>query len=368
MERANLQFDVNTYRSAGSQQIINNLALVLGIDEEAVSKELSLDKIAFLWEELSLEESPFIQRNLRKYLDPILRTFSAQKRLFFTGILKRLRNPGRKIILNKPSNGSYNQLIYKIRKRLILMPLLWNNKKSAICITHDIDNSPSYEYINEIMKIYGRYGIVATFNFVTHYDYKIEKELIQSLIASGCEIGHHGYFHDIGLAYRRKNKIKERLSRAIDEIPCDVKGFRSPALSVSKALFEVLTEIGIEYDSSLPVTSPFYKSVGASFPYLYPGLNLWEIPLTIQDDMFFRDANLNEREAWELLLSIIEDITNFGGVSVINLHPNIISGKRWFYQNFLNFLKNNNQYWICTMYDLVKSMRERIAKQRWRQF
>lgn len=362
MGKPNFQFDIDTYRRAGFQQIIRSLALVLGIDEEAVSKELPPNKIAFLLEELSLEESPFIQRNLRKYLDPLLRTFSAQKRLFLTGILKRLRNPGRKITLNKPSNGSYNRLIYKIRKKLNLTPLLWNGKKSAICITYDIDNSLSYEYINEIMKTNERYGIVGTFNFVTHYDYKIEKELIQFLTAGGCEIGLHGYFHDIGLAYRKKNKIKERLSRAINEIPCQVKGFRSPALSVSKALFEVLTEIGFEYDSSLPVTSPFYKSVGASFPYFYPGLDLWEIPLTIQDDTFFRDANLNEREAWEVLLSVIEDTTNFGGVSVINLHPNIIKEKRRFYENFLNHLKNNNQYWVCTMYDLVKSMKERMPK------
>lgn len=360
MERPNFQFDANTYRSAGSQQIVRNLTLALGIDEEALNKRLPPNKIAFLLEELCLGESPLIERNLRKYLDPVLRTLSAKKRLFFTGILKGLRNPRRKVALNKPSTGAYNQLVYELRKKLNLTPLLWNGKKSAICITYDIDNSPAYEYISEIMKINERFGIVATFNFVTHYDYKIEKELIQLLTAGGCEIGLHGYFHDIGLAYRRKNKIKERLSRAINEIPYEVKGFRSPALSVSKALFEVLTEIGIEYDSSLPVTSPFYKSVGASFPYLYPGLDLWEIPLTIQDDTFFRDANLNEIEAWEVLLSVIEDTTSFGGVNVINLHPNIIKKKRRFYENFLNHLKNNNQYWVCTMYDLVKSMKERI--------
>ena len=362
MEKSISQFDAYEYQGAGLQQIIRSLALVLGIDEEAVSKELSPDKISLLVETLSLEESPFIEKNLRKYLDPMLRTFSAQKRLFFTNILKRLRNPRRTVGLNKPSNGFYNQLICNIRKKLNLTPSLWSGKKSVICITYDIDNSPAYEYIKEIMNINERYGIVGTFNFVTHYDYKIEKRLIQFLTAGGCEIGLHGYFHDIGLAYRKKNKIKERLSWAINKIPCEVKGFRSPALSVSRALFEVLTEIGIEYDSSLQVTIPFYKSVGASFPYLYPGLHLWEIPLTIQDDTFFRDANLNEREALELLLSVIEDITNFGGVSVINLHPNIMKDKRWFYNNFLNYLKNNSRYRLCTMYDLVKNMRERMAK------
>ena len=362
MEKLTFPFHTYKYQSAELQQIIRNLALTLGIDEEAVSKELSPDKVSLLAETLSLEESHFVERNLRKYLSPILRTFSAQKRLFFTSILKRFRNPRRTLSLNKPSNGFYNQLVCNIRKRLNLTPLPWSGKKSVICITYDIDNSPAYEYIKEIMKINERHGIVGTFNFVTHYDYKIEKRLIQFLTAGGCEIGLHGYFHDIGLAYRKKNKIKERLSRAINEIPCKVKGFRSPALSVSRALFEVLTETGIEYDSSLQVTIPFYKSVGASFPYLYPGLPLWEIPLTIQDDTFFRDANLNEREALELLLSVIEDITNFGGVSVINLHPNIMKDKRWFYNNFLNYLKNNSRYWLCTMYDLVKSMRERMVK------
>ncbi|MFB0527944.1 MAG: polysaccharide deacetylase family protein [bacterium] len=362
IEKSISWFDAYKYRDAALQQIIRSLALVLRIDEEAISKELPPDKISLLVKALSLEESPFVKRNLRKYLSPILRILSAQKRLFFTNILKRLRNPRRTINLNKPSNGFYNQLVCDIRKKLNLAPAPWSGKKSAICITYDIDNSLAYQYINEMMKINERYGIVGTFNFITHYDYKIEKKLIQFLIAGGCEIGLHGYFHDIGLAYRKKNKIKERLSRAINEIPCEVKGFRSPALSVSRALFEVLTEIGIEYDSSLQVTIPFYKSVGASFPYLYPGLNIWEIPLTIQDDTFFRDVNLNQREALELLLSVIEDITNFGGVSVINLHPNIIKGKRWFYDNFLNYLKNNNEYLLCTMYELVKSMRERMPK------
>ena len=51
---------------------------------------------------------------------------------------------------------------------------------------------------------------------------------------------------------------------------------------------------------------------------------MWEIPLTLQDDVFFRDSNLDEKEALNLTLNVVKQVRDIGGVCVLNLHPRLM--------------------------------------------
>lgn len=64
--------------------------------------------------------------------------------------------------------------------------------------------------------------------------------------------------------------------------------------------------------------------------------SLWK-PLTLQDDTLFRDINLNESQALDII-NMVEKTEAMDGVCVLNFHPHIIRFKTKFYENFLRYI------------------------------
>ena len=184
------------------------------------------------------------------------------------------------------------------------------------------------------------YNLKSSFIFLTGGEYKISEEIISLLKTNSFEIGLHGLTHDIALAYRQEKKMESIIDAALSRIKFQGIGFRSPALSVSNKLFKVLSKFNMLYDSSIAL---YYKDRASCFPYLLPGINLWEVPLCLQDDVFFRDMNLTEERALEIVKEFIEDIKEIGGVCILNFHPILIKSRLRFYENFLSLLKKDKE-------------------------
>ena len=246
-----------------------------------------------------------------------------------------------------------------MREKLNTKPFQWEGKEAVLSLTHDVDNKMGYRFIADMIRTYKNVDISATFNFLTDYDYSIEQPLLTALKDLGCEIGLHGYRHDISLAYRRKKYILNRLSKALKALPVAVSGYRSPALSNSESLFEVLDELGIQYDSTLQVTNTFYKSVETCFPYPYKHLNVWEFPLTLQDDIFFRDSDLKESEALQQTIHIIEQVRDMGGVCILNLHPHLLSQKTSYFEGIVDYVVSQSNVWICPLQSVYHFLNDR---------
>jgi hypothetical protein len=114
--------------------------------------------------------------------------------------------------------------------------------------------------------------------------------------------------------------------------------YRSPALSVSRNLFIVLTELGIEYDSSIPFFSPYYKWSGSIFPYKYQGLHIIEMSLSLSDDFLFRDCGLSDKDAFNFTRKILDGFMKHNGIFVFNGHPVILKEHLYFYHLFLDYI------------------------------
>ncbi len=285
----------------------------------------------------TIPSTPYKEKIIRKYASPIINALPVKGRYIFTGIVKKIRNPKSKLTLNYPMTYIENQIIAKTLKIHNLRP--WWNKKAVICLSHDIDNVEGYRYTKTMAEIDAKYNIQSTFNFITH-DYKIDKPFIHSIAHAGFEVGLHGYNHDQGFAFRNPKKIKTEIKMAIDALDTEeVVGYRSPALSISETLFQVLSEMNFLFDSTMQIASPFYYSVKLPYPYYFKKYDMWEIPLMVQDDNYFRDSSNSENDILGSIQHFIKDIISLNGVMTINMHPHIMTDNRKFYENFIKLIK-----------------------------
>jgi peptidoglycan/xylan/chitin deacetylase (PgdA/CDA1 family) len=145
-------------------------------------------------------------------------------------------------------------------------------KLAAISV--DIDEIPCYAAIHgrsvphgsehaiydralpRLRDLFGREKIPATF-FVIGQDLDREenREIIATLDIEGHEIANHSWHHFYDLSRRSRAVIRDEIAecgRAIERtIGKKPLGFRAPGYTIKNEMFEVLEELGYEYDSSV---------------------------------------------------------------------------------------------------------------------
>jgi peptidoglycan/xylan/chitin deacetylase (PgdA/CDA1 family) len=237
----------------------------------------------------------------------------------------------------------------------------WNGFDGVICVTHDVDYAAGYCFTPRLVSINNGYGIRSTINFLTGWDYKVEKEVVLSLAEQGAEIGLHGYTHDIALGSRGRTEVLQNLKKALEDLSyCNIRGFRAPALSMSSAVAAALTELNFLYDSSVAGVDRQSEEIIYCFPYRFPGAAFWEFPLSIQDTYFFRDQRLSEAEAFRRTVSIIERILAMGGIAVLNFHPCIIKEYLQYYRNLLEYIAVRKDAWNPSLGELATYMQSKM--------
>lgn len=338
--------------------LLQILSFWLQAEEEAL-KGLITPSILTLMEELLLENrSSSFQKGIRKLVSPLLKRTPPKLRYSVTTILKEIRS-----LKGMRSEGIGQcrlvQIIESLKNRMGIEKYLWDGKRSALCMTHDVDYLVGYRNLLKIAMLDKKYGIKSTFNLLVYGDYKLEESLLSELTDMGQNIGLHGYDHDIAFGYRPKSHIEDRLRTAMKELPVKVSGYRAPAFCFSRNLIEVLNDLGFKYDTSLPVTNGPYYGIEVCFPYRYPFLKIWEIPLTIDDTFLFRDYRLSEKEALRASKRIIADVNAVGGLTVINTHPSIIIRNLNFYEELLGYLKEQDNIRLESMESLVNYLEEK---------
>lgn len=344
---------------------IESMALWLGIPLEKIEKDIMHQRgIALLKKRLDIDSRSILERQARKLVQIILNSAPTQAHYILTGILK-------KILLVKCSIGKTGcrdvrdwdviKLYQELKTNLNAPGIEWaGGKKGVVCITHDVDFVEGYDFVEELVELEKEYSIRSTYNFLVKGRYRCERGLLQYIIDNGFEVGLHGYTHDIALSYRSPSIIKRDIEKALSEMDFRVMGFRTPALSISKNLLTVLKELNFKYDSSLASTSSYWQGVEICFPFRYPGLEIWEVPLCLQDSTMFRDHSLNDEDALQLVKNMIDGIIEVGGVAAINLHPCILKKRMDFYQKLLSYIKDQHKIWITPVIGLIEFLERRI--------
>ncbi|MBI4619762.1 MAG: polysaccharide deacetylase family protein [Desulfobacterales bacterium] len=345
--------------------IIESMALWLGIPLEKIEKDIMHQRdIALLKKRLDIDSRSILERQARKLVQIILNSAPTRAHYILTSTLK-------KILLTKCSISKTGgrdvrdwdviKLYQKLKSNLSTTGIKWaNEKKGVVCITHDVDFVEGYDFVEELVGLEKKYNIRSTYNFLIKGRYRCERGLLQYIIDNGFEVGLHGYTHDIALSYRSPSIIRRDIEKALSEMDFRVMGFRTPALSISKNLLTVLKELNFKYDSSLASTSSYWQGVETCFPFRYPGMGIWEVPLCLQDSTMFRDHSMNDEDALQLIKKMIGGIIEVGGVAVINLHPCILKNRMDFYHRLLDYIKDQHQIWVIPVIGLIDFLERRI--------
>jgi len=113
--------------------------------------------------------------------------------------------------------------------------------------------------LERLLSLFKRYEIKTTF-FVPGWVAQEYPDRVESILQGGHEIGLHGYKHE------RLNELdleeeRDVLHKGLSSLKSftEVYGFRKPYWELSENTLDILTELGILYDSSLK---------GCDFPYL----------------------------------------------------------------------------------------------------
>ncbi|MBK8169737.1 MAG: polysaccharide deacetylase family protein [Sandaracinaceae bacterium] len=112
-------------------------------------------------------------------------------------------------------------------------------------------------------------GIRATF-FTIGSDLSREENAatIARLCAAGHEIANHSYSHFYDLTRRDRDVIRNDIAMGAREIERVTKkkpvGFRAPGYTITDTVFEVLEELGVEYDSSVFPCPSYFAAKSAA--------------------------------------------------------------------------------------------------------
>lgn len=274
-----------------------------------------------------------------------------------------------------------------------LTPHYPDDKKFAVCLTHDVDeiyppfehmifssisamkelnvnelvrqiswiftgkqNSPYWNF-NEIMDIEQHYDACSTFFFIAsnsdikrfRYDIEDIGEEIGQIIDRGWEVGLHGGFY----SYLDSNELKKEKHRIESLTKRDIIGFRNHYLRFKVPdSWHILNEIGIKYDTTLGYNDAIGFRNGMCHPF-YPydlilekELDILEIPMIIMDSALF-DAYPTYEKAWDTVKNLIDHVEQNRGVLTINWHSNNFNCKykeKWtrMYHKLLEYCNRKN--------------------------
>jgi peptidoglycan/xylan/chitin deacetylase (PgdA/CDA1 family) len=200
--------------------------------------------------------------------------------------------------------------------------------------------------VPRILGLLARRSIPATF-FVPGHTIETYPELCQELVDAGCEIGLHGYAHELnaGLERAAEEAILTRTIKLIESLTgSPPSGYRAPSGEVTEQTLQLLIDHGIAYDSSLMGHDyrPYRVRLGSTFPPDQPArwgseTELIELPWSwTLDDYVHLEFVTFRRMLLPGLRSPVEMFDNFtgdvawmvreveAGVCTVVFHPQVI--------------------------------------------
>jgi hypothetical protein len=185
----------------------------------------------------------------------------------------------------------------------------------ALVLSHDVETNVGYENIDILRRAEENAGYRSSWNLVP-YRYDVEDAVVHELWNAGFEVGLHGLYHD-GRDLESEATFSERLPEMREYASrWNAVGFRSPSTLRN---WELLPQLGLEYDSSYPDTDVFEPQAGGCLSWL-PFFNgdLVELPITlVQDHTLFAILRRDE-SVW---LKKADFLRGRGGMALVITHP-----------------------------------------------
>lgn len=200
--------------------------------------------------------------------------------------------------------------------------------------------------IPRILELLHRHEVPATF-FVPGHTIETYPDACASIVEAGHEIALHGYAHEPVSTLDRDSEfaVNRRAAVLIEKITGEAPaGHRTPSFDFTENTVEVLTELGIEYDSSLMGTDyePYLARSGDACPQddrfrFGPPSSVVELPVSwTLDDYphleFVRTPGYvmpGLQDAHAMFARFLADVQYMvdhaaGGVTTVTLHPQAV--------------------------------------------
>jgi len=264
-------------------------------------------------------------------------------------------------------------------------------KKFAVCLTHDIDvlyfqklvtlfdgckslfNGQIESFsrmlrslinnkynpwwnIREIMKLEEKYNAKSSFYFLTldrnevDFNFNIEdlEPELKYIIDKGWEVGLHGGFE----AYNNLEKIIEKKRRLEKVLNKKVVGYRNHYLKFKVPdTWEVLCKAGFKYDTTFGYADCVGFRNGMCHPFkpfniqTDREIDILEIPLIIMDNTLFDKMRLDMAEAWKIIKLLIDAVEKYNGVITILWHNTyMVNDKLGLYEKILKYCANKDAW------------------------
>lgn len=241
---------------------------------------------------------------------------------------------------------------------------LWNGKKYALIVTHDVDTREGLLKAKHLKKLEKKYHVSSAW-YIPSKRYKLDTEIVREL-ANHDEVGAHGTSHDGKLIHLPQQKLLERMKECKETLAkvagVEIHGFRTPLLQCSKEIINSTIKTGFRYDSSCPTWEPLSPTtlkpygIRTSFPIMIN--NMVEIPVTfLQDHQLLYLLKKKPEQCTQIWIELKEHIKEIGGLCSLLIHPDYEFTKPKnliFYEQFLNIFTEDSECLITTPNELVQ--------------
>lgn len=266
-----------------------------------------------------------------------------------------------------------------------------NDKKFAVCLTHDIDvalftkleiisqmikllrklelkkslemllsrinkNFNSRWNFKKIINLEEKYDSKSSFYFLSieesdlEFNFKIEvlNNELGYIVDKGFEVGLQGSHR----AYNSLDEIKKEKERLEKVLGKNVIGYRNHYLRFKTPnTWELLKKTGFKYDTTFGYADCIGFRNGMCHPFKPFNLNtnkkidILEIPLIIMDGTLFTYMKLDIKTAWEITKNLIDVVEKYNGVITILWHNTYMENEFLkFYENILKYCHEKNAW------------------------
>jgi hypothetical protein len=235
----------------------------------------------------------------------------------------------------------------------------WPAGKSwALVLTHDVETAQGLAALDPVLDLERSLGYRSSWNFVPRR-YSVTPALVDALVSDGFEIGVHGLYHD-GRDLESDAVLRSRLPGMRDAAArWGAVGFRSPA---THRAWDLMPQLGFEYDSSYPDTDPFEPQPGGCCSWLpFFNRDVVELPATVpQDHTLFVILRQRDERTW---LRKAEFLRSRGGMALIDTHPDYLVAPEILaaYRRFLTRFVHDSTAWRALPSEVCDWWRRRAS-------
>lgn len=184
---------------------------------------------------------------------------------------------------------------------------------------------------------------------------------LKKLLSVNREIAVHGVD-----AWRDSTKGRDERERIQKITGTAETGIRMHWLYFDSQAPSALEKAGFSYDSTVGYNEAIGYRAGTAQVFKHPNVDrLLELPLHIMDTALFYPSymNLSDDEARAAMLSLIENVTRFGGVLTINWHDRSLGPERLWADAYVTLLRDlrDRAPWFATALQTVSWFRKRRA-------